>query len=203
MQQLVTLRTQQLFEQEKILLSRLQRMFPGDPDIADVLRDHKERNALEVLSRRSPLSRGTTLRDPAPSQETQLQINSMKTSLLEAARQNPELVFDFAMAADMLEAPELALTILQQVPLTHDQQWFLLEVKLKCRRFLEVLSDLNQLELALAHEPETFFATAYLRAQAYWGMQQKHMAIEILENILEARPNYRSSSALLDLWRMQ
>ncbi|MBC7371109.1 MAG: hypothetical protein H7326_06060 [Bdellovibrionaceae bacterium] len=203
LQQLITFRTQQLFEQEKSLLGKLQRMFPGDTDIMDEFREHKERNALDVLARRSPISRGTTFRDPAPSVETQSQIADLKESMLAGAKTYPDLAFDFAIAAYMLEAPELSLTILENSVLTLAQRWFLVEVKLRCRRFLDVLSDLNQLELAFANDGDTFFSTAYLRAQAYWGLNQKHLAIEILETILASRPHFRSAAALLDAWRTQ
>ena len=203
MQQLVTYRTQQLFEQEKLLLGKLQRMFPGDTDILDESREHKERNALDVLARRAPNARNVSPREPAPSAESQLQISSIKDSMLKGAKTFPDLAFDFAIAAYMLDAPELSLSILEDSTLTLAQRWFQVEVKLRCRRFLDVLSDLNQLELTFANDGETFFATAYLRAQAYWGLNQKHLAIEVLESIMAARPHYRSASALLDVWRIQ
>lgn len=200
--ELLTLRTQQLVEQEKNLLGKLQRMFPGDQDILEEVREHKERYALDVLTRRSPL-RNSEYKEPQSSPEIRKQFSKLKDSLLTSAKNDPNIAFDFAIAALMFDAPETSLVILESMSLPIERKWLLLEVKLKCRRFLEVLSDLNQIEIALAHEPETFFATAYLRAQAYWGLKQKHVAIEILETILEARPNYRSAHALLDLWRSQ
>lgn len=200
MDELLTLRTQQLYEQEKMLLGKLQRMFPGDADILEEVREHKERYALEILSRRSPL-REAVLREAPPTAEANAQMQEFNSSFLQAAAKSPDLAFDFAIAAYMMDLPETTLVLLKSIQLSSAQKWFLLEIKLKCRLFLEILGDLNEIELALAHEPETFFATAYLRAQAYWGLQQKHMAIEILESILAARPNYRSSSALLEIWR--
>ncbi len=200
--ELITLRTQQLYEQEKQLLGRLQRMFPSDQDILEEIRDHKKRYALDILSRRSPL-RNIEIKDPPPSTESLKEIDQIKKYLLDSAKKYPDMAFDFAVAADMFEVPETSLEILENLSLPAEKKWFQLEIKLRCRRFLEVLSDLNQIELALAHDPETFFATAYLRAQAYWGLKQKHLAIEILEALLEARPSYRSGHALLDTWRSQ
>lgn len=203
LEQLLTLRTQQLYEQEKLLLSRLQRMFPGDHDILEEVRTLKERYALDILSRRSHLSRGNAPHEPPASAETVAAGHVLTDAFIESAKIYPDLAFDFAVAADMMEESETSLAILESIELDHSQVWFYLEVKLRCRRFLEVLQELSQLETALASEPETFFATAYLRAQAYWGLEQKHIAIEILENILAARPQYRASSALLDMWRTQ
>lgn len=201
--ELLTLRTQQLYEQEKIMLGKMQRMFPGDQDIIEEIREHKERYALDILSRRSPLGRAREIAEPPMPPEMQAVAEVFKHSVIEMADVYPEIAFDFAVAAFMIDEPSASLAILEKMELTTEQRWFYLEVKLKCRHFLEVLAELSPIELKLAHEPETFFATAYLRAQAYWGLEQKHVAIEILENLLLARPNYRSGSVLLDLWRTQ
>lgn len=203
--ELLTLRTQQLYEQEKITLDKMKRMFPGDLDILEEIRQHKERYAMDILSRRASrlLRTREALPEAAASPETLALIQGLKTSLIEAARTFPDLAYDFAVAAAMIEEPEASLAILESLDLSPQQRWFYLEVKIQSRHFLEVLNELNQLELILASDPETFYASAYLRAQAYWGLAQKHVAIEILESILNVRPNYRSGSALLDAWRSQ
>ena len=203
MEELLTLRTQQLYDQEKALLGKMQRMFPGDQDIIDEIREHKERYALDILARRSPLSRGHTIEEHEVSPEVAAQTAELVKAIKMAASVYPEMAYDFAIASYMLDEVQASHDILESLELMPHEMWFFLEVKLKCRRFLEVIDELNRLELALATEPETFFATAYLRAQAYWGLDQKHIAIEILENITAARPHYRASSALLDLWRTQ
>lgn len=200
---MLTLRTQQLYEQEKQILGKLQRMFPGDQDILDEVRQHKERYALDILSRRSPLSRSHSIQEAPATAEMQAAGTAFSRSLMKAAAVYPEMAFDFAVAAYTADDTLTALALLENVDLSAAQFWFYLEVKIKARHFLEVLSELNRIELKLAHDPETFFATAYLRAQAYWGLQQRPTAIEILENLLNVRPNYRSGSTLLELWRTQ
>lgn len=200
--QLLTLRTQQLYEQEKNLLGKLQRMFPGDAEILTEVSSHKQRYALEILSRKTPLNRGTSFKEPAPDEDAEKTLQALRSSLLENAALHPDMTFDFAVLAFMLEDFDTSLQLLGTLPaLAANEQWFKMEALLKARRFLEVLHGLSEIEIALATEPETFFATAYLRAQAYWGLAQKHLALEILESLLQARPNYRAGTALLDLWR--
>lgn len=203
LEELLTLRTQQLYEQEKSMLGKMQRMFPGDQDILEEIRQHKERYALDILARRSPSARTPQIQEDPASPEALALAESLKHTLVKAAEVYPTMAFDFAIAAYMMDEPQISLAILEKSNPTLPQTWFYLEVKLRCRHFLEVLNELHQLEVKQAHEPETFFATAYLRAQAYWGLAQKHVAIEILENILAARPNYRAGATLLDLWRSQ
>jgi hypothetical protein len=197
----LTLRSQQIFDQEKALLIKMEKMFPGDVEISNDLRNHRELRAMDVLSRRSPLGRGARTTETPSTAEAQQLTSQLRASFQESLATEPGLTFDFAVAAFMIEDYETCLELLSELDLTLEQKWFQLEVKLKCRRFLEVLSELTKIEVNESNDPETFFATAYLRAQAYWGLEQKHTAIEVLESILSVRPQYRSGATLLDIWR--
>lgn len=202
LEQLYTLRTQQLFEQEKILLQRLQRLYPGDDDVAQEVGEHRQRHALEILQKRAPRIRAPKTEDLAPSDpEVESALETLLLSLQEHATQIPELAFDFAIVAAMLERYDVALSLLSHAENSPSVDWLRLELLMRCRRFVELLSELTQVELKYAHEPETFFATAYLRAQALWGLGQKHNAIEVMEGLLSSRPHYRAASAILSLWR--
>lgn len=204
LEQLITWRTQQLLEQEKNLLQRLQKLYPGDMEIRREAEEYKQRNALEVLQRRSPKSRTLTFDDlNSKDPEVEAALAALLQSLQEQAQQHPDMAFDFAIVAFMLESYDASLELLSHCQESRALTWFRLEVLLKCRRFVELLNEISQVELTLAHEPETFFATAYLRAQALWGLGQKHSAIEVLEGVLVARPHYRAASALLSIWSSQ
>lgn len=198
---LITLRTQQLYEQEKNLLQRLQKLYPDDSDIQHESREHKQRYALEIFARRGPRAHKTNTEDlEKKDPETERALQALLASLLEHAAQTPELAFDFAIVAFMLESYDEALVLLEFSEQTESYLWLRLEILLKGRRFVELLTELAQVELLLSHEPETFFATAYLRAQALWGLGQKHAATEVIEGLLTSRPHYRAASALLSIW---
>ncbi|HEY1080348.1 MAG TPA: hypothetical protein VGE46_09620 [Bdellovibrio sp.] len=202
--QLVTLRTQQLFEQEKLLLQRLQKLYPGDFEILKEAGEHKQRHALEVLQKRSPKSRQFKDEDFIEEDpEMDKALIGLLSSLREHAEENPDMAFDFAIAAFMLESYEAALDLLTLAEQSTSTLWFRLEILLRCRRFVQVLNELSQVEMAYAHDPETFFSTAYLRAQALWGLGQKHTAMEVLESLLSSRPHYRAASALHSIWSGQ
>lgn len=199
--QLITLRTQQLYEQEKKLLQRMQKLYPGDADVKREAVEHKQRHALDVLARRSPKSRKVQTddlitKDPELDQAFQ----ALLLSLVEHAEQDPDLAFDFAVAAFMIEGYEAAYEILDFCEDSESLMWLRLEVLLQARRFVELLNEISIVEVRLASDPETFFATAYLRAQALWGLGQKHTAIEVMDGLLAARPHYRAGSALLSIW---
>ena len=203
LEQLITLRTQQLYEQEKLVLQKLQKMFPRDPEVLKEVKAHKERYALEILSRHSRFSKNLRFEENAKDPEIENLKPSLQSLLLEAAEQEPDFAVDFAVVAGMLEMWEPALSILDLATEGPEAQWLRLELLLQAGRHLELLSELAQIELSQATDSETFFATAYLRAQALWGLGQKHAAIDVMESLLASRPQYRSGLSLLTLWRDQ
>lgn len=200
LEQLITLRTQQLYQQEKNLLLRLQKMYPGDRDVRREVQEHKQRYALEILARRSPSRHHNAEEAPKPDPEVEAALQALNESLLESVQNNPDMAMDFAIAAFILESYETALELLSYADETASLLWFRLEILLKCRRFLDVLNEVARVELIFTNDPETFFATAYLRAQALWGLGQRHTAMEVMESLLLSRPHYRAGSALMSLW---
>jgi hypothetical protein len=202
--QLITLRTQQLYEQEKKLLARLNKLYPNDSDIRNEISEHKQRYALEILARRGPASK--LLKEEAYNPrdlEIEKVMAVLHESILEAAKQDPAMAEDLAIAAIMFEMPETALLAIELAPPSPHLTWLRMEILLMSRHFVELLNEIARAELLFAHEAETFFATAYLRAQALWGLGQKHTAIEVMEGLIVSRPQYRAASALLSIWGQQ
>lgn len=199
--ELAFLRAQRLYLQEKELLKNMQAYLPNDPMVQAQLVEHKQRYALEILSRKKPkqkslINEALSKMDP----ETQEALDISSLMMKEVAQSDPSTAFDFAVAAFMVEAYEEAYELLQNSPENESLIWFKLEVLLKTRRFVELLSALNIAEKIFADDPETFFATAYLRAQALWGLGQKSTAKEVLLGLMAARPNYRAAAALYSIW---
>lgn len=203
LEQLITLRTQQLYEQERLVLQKLQKMYPRDPEVLREVQAHKERYALEILSKHSRFSRRIRFEENSKDPDVEALKPALADLLIETASQEPAYALDFAVAAGMLEMWETALSLLEFSEDSEQARWLRLELLLLAGRHLELLAELARLELLYADDSETFFATAYLRAQALWGLGQKHAAIDVMESLLASRPQYRSGLSLLALWRDQ
>lgn len=202
--QLLTLRTQQLYEQEKKVLYRLQKLYPGDLDVFQEVREHRQRHALDILQTKSPRQRSIQTSDlikKTPENERTTQ--ALMASLKEHAETSPELAFDFAIVAFMLDEFETSLELQKKCIESPSLLWLQLETLLHAKRFLELLHQITTVEIKLSSDPETFFATAYYRAQALWGLGQRNAAMDVLEALLTARPNYRAAGALLSIWSQQ
>lgn len=197
-----TFRSQQLYEPEKKLLYRLELMFPSDPEIRALLLEHKKRYALDILqlrlrAKRDPLE---TLSQNL-SEEDQEWVQAAKDAHLKIGTDNPELKKDLLVSALLLDLPGTAYELLDQIPAREDLTWLVLEVLLAAGRYAELLDALGPIEVEKSSEAETFFATAYFRAQALYGLGQKQKAIEVMEGLVASRPDYRSANTLLTFWR--
>lgn len=197
-----TFRSQQLYEPEKKLLHRLELMFPSDPEIRALILEHKKRYALDILqlrlrTKREPLE----VLSQSLGEEDQEWVRAAKESHLKLGRDNPDLKKDLLVSALLLDLPNTAYELLEQIPATEDLTWLALEVLLAAGRYAELLDALGPVEVEKSSEAETFFATAYFRAQALYGLGQKQKAIEVMEGLIASRPDYRSADTLLNLWR--
>ncbi len=201
--QLTTLRTQQLYEQEKDLLELLQKLYPGDQDVHKEFKDHEQRYATEILARWGPSQKSRPVEEVSFDEDQLKILHEIFLTMEAECKDSESLGYDCAIAMWMMEDFEHALLLLGYADNCTSKDWLYLELLLKCRRFLELLQALVEVENVYVDDPETFFATTYLRAQAFWGLGQRHMAIEIMESLVTSRPNYRSAPSLLNLWRGQ
>lgn len=198
--QLEYFKSQRLFDQEKKILIRLYKMFPNELTIKQLYQENQLRYAEDFLNRRTKSSSNNAnlLQKNFNKSETNVEFAK---SLVEQSQLHPDLIYELAVSAFIHEEYKAGLEILKEAELTPEMQWLRIELLLASDHYLEVLGVLPEIEKNLAHESETFFATAYYRAQALWGLKQTHLAIEVLEALLDSRPSYRSAQLLLSKWR--
>lgn len=200
--QLVTFSSQKLFDSEKNLLIKLALMFPNDSEIKNLHQEHKKKYAHEILDRKLKHQRmPVEISRPTPeTPEDKEWAHLMLSAHLALGKKYPHIKKDLIISALMLDLTEVAYQVFVSVPAYEDLTWLSLEVLLATRRFAELLNALAFVEVDKAAHSETFFATAYYRAQAYWGLGQKKMALQAIEGLLATRPQYRSAQALWNQW---
>lgn len=215
-QQLDVLKSQQLYQDEEKLLQKMKTLFPGDAKVDRATKDLRERRAADFISKQTPKEQRVPPvyyhepKDP----ETQIMLDqievAMRDLLKDPAEESISLAVDFAVSQLMWDNEDGAIHLLDQVlerlKKNHSKEsvptdWLRAEILLRGRKFVALLDHLTWLETAYANDPETVFSVQYLRAQALWGLNQKFTAIEIIEGLLQARPDYRTAHALLDQWK--
>ena len=198
-EELEFLKTQQLEKDEQLLLERMMRLFPDDGNVAAAMIQFRNRTHVDFLNKNKSQKKLNFTPPPEDPQVAKWGI-AFANALIENSNQKPDMAYDFAMAAFMIEEFDACSMILEQHLHLKDCAWLLIESKLRAQRFVELIPLLAQVELLFASSSDTFFATAYYRAQAYWGLGETHKGIEILQSLIDARPEYRSASALLAAW---
>lgn len=198
--ELNTLQSQELYQAEEKLLMKALIYFPTDPDFTKMKGGLYQRKAIDFLNQ-SQKKKNESWSETKVQQDPEMQdlIQTIMTSMWE--NQDPAVNYDFAIALLQWEEFLGALDFAEMSPDAPNRDWLRVELMIKCRRFVEALSELHSLEQMYANDPDTYYASNYLRAQGLWGLQQKEAALEIMESIVANRPHYRSAPLFLTLWR--
>jgi len=202
-------KSQDLIEEEERVLQKLVLMFPRDQQIQEKMVDQKGRKALRLLDSKNAMADHRDWRDVQPEldPETKEGLRAILQGMLltwDEQRQDEQLGLDFAVALLMWDDPEDALQLLPLVPQRSASAiWLRAECQLRSRRFVELLSELIEVEKSWSSDAEVTFAMSYLRAQCLWGLGRRFEAIDLLEGLVNVRPSYRSASGLLALWKGQ
>ncbi len=200
-------RLYQLREQEEQTLKQLVKNFPVDQEVRILHQAHLEKKADEILSRirsQRPSAIRKATHDPF-NQETddfiQKLTTQVKTLSVHYQQSAPEQIYNLAILCMSFELYELSLQLLNQAPETFSGEWLKAEILFESGRFLDLLKHVEHIEKNLSTSPESTYGAVYLKAQAYYGLGQKDIAIQMLESLSQIRPSYRSTEALLHQWR--
>ncbi|MBC7464520.1 MAG: hypothetical protein H7256_00885 [Bdellovibrio sp.] len=200
-------RLYQLSEQEELVIKQLVKNFPNDAEIRLLHQAHLEKKADEILSRvrsqrqSTPSHRSSAISSP----EGEEFIAQVKTQIQRLANEYqgtyPEQIYNLALMCMNFELYDFSYDLLMQGPETFAGEWLKAEILFESGRHLDLLKHIENLEKNLTTTPDSTYGAIYLKAQAYFGLGQKDMAIQMLEALSQARPSYRSTEALLHQWR--
>ena len=192
-----------MIEEEEKVLSLLMRMFPEDSEIQAHHLEFQERWARNVLAsqRQGYINIEALIKGAIKWTQKEEELLALWLEEAEKISKNrPALAYSLCLFFYFIEAFPQALTILHLAPSSTQKDWLILDLLIECRRFVECLAAVDRVELAYADDPETTFGAAYIRARALHGLGQNSQALEILQSIVNVRPNYRSAKTLIHEW---
>lgn len=210
--QLETIRSQELDAEEEQALIRLNKIFPKDSAVHELIESFRAKKAMKFLEEKSQRQGGDEKPEFEPTLEAELTeqaklIHGALTEILNQENHPSWLARDFALQNFWQDSPEWGLEFLSEANIdAQDPQfqsiiWLRCELLLKSRRFVQLLDELNRWEASAANEPDQVIGILYLRAQALFGLGQSVNAIELMEMIASSQPDYRSASSFLNTWR--
>lgn len=96
---------------------------------------------------------------------------------------------------------EHAIALVQLLSPGPTKDWLHLELLLRHNKFAECLSLINEMEPQHKKNPDYYATKVYFVAQCFWGLGEAEKAIELMENLIHVKPDYRLSSSLLKRWK--
>lgn len=200
-------RTYQLTEQEEQTLQQLVKLFPQDTEVKLLHQAHLEKKADEILVRaRAPVSKRYTKKIIEPvNKETEEFIEKIEHNLMNLAgrlqSEAPEQIYNLTLLALQFNLYDLSLSLINSAPKTFASEWLKAEILFEASRFLDLLKHIEMIERTMTTTPEATYGALYLKAQAYYGLGQKEMAIQLLETLSSKVNSYRSTEALIHEWK--
>ena len=200
-------RTYQLAEQEEQTLQQLVRLFPQDTEVKLLHQAHLEKKADEILVKaRAPVSRRTSKKVIEPfNKETDEFIHQVERNLLQLANrlqnESPDQIYNLTLMALQLNLYDLSIKLINMAPPTFASAWLKAEILFESSRYLDLLKHIEMIERTMMSTPEATYGALYLKAQAYYGLGQKEIAIQLLETLSSKVNSYRSTEALIHEWK--
>ena len=200
-------RTYQLTEQEEQTLQQLVKLFPQDTEVKLLHQAHLEKKADEILVRaRAPVSKRYTKKViESVNKETEEFIEKIEENLMNLAGrlevEAPEQIYNLTLLALQFNLFDLSLNLINRAPQTFASEWLKAEILFESSRFLDLLKHIEMIERTMTTTPEATYGALYLKAQAYYGLGQKDMAIQLLETLSSKVNSYRSTEALIHEWK--
>ncbi len=201
-------RLYQLKDLEEQTLQQLIKVFPQDLEVKLMHQAHLEKKADEILARirSTPRSISSTKRitEEVNAETLEFIDNLRKQTLALADRlqtEQPDQIYNLTMLAMQFDLFDLALELSAKAPPSFAGEWLKAEILYESGRFLDLLKHIENIETKMASTPESTYGAIYLKAQAYFGLGQREIAIQLLESLSSKVPSYRSTEALLHEWK--
>ena len=200
-------RLYQLSEQEDQTLHQLVKLFPQDTEVKLLHQAHLEKKADEILVRaRAPsVKRYSKKIIETHSKETDEFIRKIEGTLLQLASrletEAPDQIYNLTLLALQFNLWDLGLQLINRAPKTFASEWLKAEILFESSRYLDLLKHIEMIERTMSGTPEATYGALYLKAQAYYGLGQKEMAIQLLETLASKVNSYRSTEALIHEWK--
>jgi tetratricopeptide (TPR) repeat protein len=201
MEKFYFLQSQRMQEQAGRTLKRLIYLYPDDERLQEFKSTYDEEWARDIIAVR--FSEAELNQREAPRETSPADLEMIAQFVRDGERfvqSHPEFAFDLAIGFYFIEAYEPALRFAKLAREEVGSDWLIAELLILLRRYVEALEHLGVLENIYVDDPETSFGVAYLRAKAMKELGQSAAAVEILRNIIQVRPNYRSAGHLILEW---
>lgn len=175
----------------------LYKRFSYDDEVRDLTSDLELAKARKILKKKEKDIFDTTQISPERSEE----FKHMAKSYIEEAKKNKEQAYQLAVSLYQMEAYSTSLSVIELSPDSAAKDWLKIELLILNKKYIEALDFSFEIEKKYHSNPNTVFETLYYRAIALYELNQKDKAQNILQKILEVKPEHLKSQLKLSEWK--
>lgn len=196
------LRNQGLDQEARQVLRSLRSGFPEDLDLLRLEAQFNEELARDVLMDFDNVHEETQTYMPVFSKEERTFLDQLREFATMDLKNHSNHYLELTYFFMFLEEYESALSMLpKNQNLSFSEFWLKAELLKQARRYMEALELADEILRHFSSEPESLLETLYFKAEIFSLMKKHAKALELLESITKVRPNYRSSSHLIQSLR--
>ncbi|MCB0379173.1 MAG: hypothetical protein KDD33_11840, partial [Bdellovibrionales bacterium] len=194
-------KSERLFDQQIQFLKELKKLFPNDINVKQILFDREKIDAEQVLQKALRANRRSTYTPRAVDEDEKASLEHLSQQAKHILDTHPELAHDFAIMFRQFGSLRIACDFLYLEKDSESRDWQLLDLLLIDRQYLALLDHAEQLKLKYSNQPLALFSISYAEALAYWELGEKSKAIQLMGQIANMKPDFKSASDLLIEWK--
>ncbi len=198
---LEVLKNERLIQEEEKLLKKIKQEYPKDPKVLSVEKEFLKRKAKIVFQRLKEEPKYNLLEYNDP--EIQALKSKFLKEFLNLAKTEPALAYDLSISLYMMNMPKEALEALDFAPNSMNKEWMKLYYLLENEKYASVLEQIDFISRNYPKTADNHYAYSFYRAKALWGLNKKENAIQLLKEIIDKQPNYKSAYSLLMQWERE
>lgn len=175
----------------------LDQKFSFDGEAKDLTSDIELAKVRKILKKKE----ATVFENLNDSVERSKEFKKMAKSYIEKAKADKSNAYHLAISLLQMDAYETALEVLELSKDGTSKDWLKIELLILNKKYIEALQFSFDLEKKYVSNPDTIFDTLYYRSLAFYELNEKEKAKNILKKILEVKPEHIKSKIKLGEWK--
>ena len=198
--------SERLEDQITHYLNELKKISPDSFESSSTLRTKEREQVQRVLKKLKARKRKVKrsfkrVKYDEPKEEEKNLMKSIEHQVRLYHSQGKAKASDFAYLLRSLGETSLSVDFMHKEKDNCQKDWLLLDYLFFGDQYLSILDHCDFLKEKYANEPDALFPVFYAEALAFWELGEKERALDIMSQISQIRPSFKSASKILSQWK--
>ena len=193
--------SERLFDQQMSYLNKLKALFPKDINIRENIYEREKVNAEKILNRAQRTTKDFSKKDDEQIKQEKALIRDLKEQAHLWVQEKKGSSQDLAVMFRQFGYINEGMDFLDSIEDSEKKDWFIIDFLFNAKQYITLLSHCEQLKYKYAQHPDSLFSISYTEALAYWELGEKYKAIDLMQQIAQMKPDFKSATELLIHWQ--